>query len=198
MKGAVALEPRFFATPEEFRDWLEANHASESELWVGFHKKGSGKPSITWPESVEQALCFGWIDGVRRSLGGTSYAIRFTPRKPSSNWSRVNVETAERLERSGLMRPSGLKAFEARSEARTAIYAYEQAREAELSDDHARELRANRDAWEYFQSKPPWYRRSAIRWIVSAKKEETRKRRLTTLIECSGRGEDVPPLRRRP
>jgi uncharacterized protein YdeI (YjbR/CyaY-like superfamily) len=188
------MKPTFFATPEEFRAWLEDNHERATELLVGFHKKGSGKPSITWPESVEQALCFGWIDGVRRSLGDESYTIRFTPRKPSSTWSRVNLEKVEELKRRGLMRQAALRAYEERREAKTGIYSYEQREAAELPADYKERLRANPAAWEFWSSCPPSYRKAAVWWVVSAKKEETRVRRLARLIEDSQSGRTVPPL----
>jgi uncharacterized protein YdeI (YjbR/CyaY-like superfamily) len=194
--GATAADATFFASPEEFRGWLERHHESETELWVGFHKRGTGRPSMTWPESVEQALCFGWIDGVRRSLGDESYAIRFTPRKPRSTWSKVNVEKVAELERRGLMRDAGRRAFERREEDRTAIYAYEQDGEAKLPPVYEDRFRGNVAAWEWFQSQAPWYRRTAIRWVVSAKREETRERRLRALIEDSAAGRTIGPLTR--
>jgi uncharacterized protein YdeI (YjbR/CyaY-like superfamily) len=137
------MKPRFFPGPEEFRAWLEDNHEEATELLVGFHKKGSGRPSITWPESVEQALCFGWIDGVRRSLGDDSYTIRFTPRRPSSTWSRTNLEKVEELKRLGLMRPAGLRVYEERREAKTGVYSYEQREAAALPAKYEERLRAN-------------------------------------------------------
>jgi uncharacterized protein YdeI (YjbR/CyaY-like superfamily) len=186
--------PTFFGTPQEFRAWLEENHETATELLVGFHKKGSGKRSITWPESVEQALCFGWIDGVRRSLGDTSYTIRFTPRKPTSTWSRQNLEKVEELKRQGLIRPAGLRAYDERREAKTGIYSYEQREAAELPPEYVERLRANAAAWEFWTSRPPSYRKAAVWWVVSAKKEETRERRLARLIEDSEKGRTVPPL----
>jgi uncharacterized protein YdeI (YjbR/CyaY-like superfamily) len=191
-----AMEPTFFATPAEFRAWLEEHHASESELLVGFHKKGSGKPSITWPESVDQALCFGWIDGVRRSLGAEAYTIRFTPRKARSTWSAVNVARMGELLDEGLVHPAGRAAFERRSDDRTAIYAYERRKTAQLPDSYERELRANPAAAEFFDAQPPWYRRTATHWVISAKREETRARRLAQLIEHSAAGRTIPPLSR--
>jgi uncharacterized protein YdeI (YjbR/CyaY-like superfamily) len=188
------MKPRFFAGPEEFRAWLEDNHHAATELLVGFHKKGSGKPSITWPESVEQALCFGWIDGVRRSLGDDSYTIRFTPRRSSSTWSRVNLEKVEELKSRGLMRPAGLRAYDERREARTGIYSYEQREAAALPGEYEERLRANPAAWEFWTSRPPSYRKAAVWWVVSAKREETRERRLTRLIDDSQEGRTVPPL----
>ena len=195
MVGDVS-EAVFFATPEEFRAWLEAHHDDARELWVGFHKKGSGRPSITWPESVDEALCFGWIDGVRKSLGPDSYAIRFTPRKARSTWSAVNIRRAQELAAEGRMRPAGLKAFEARTDDRSAIYAYEQRQDAKLAPEHEREFRANERAWSFFQAQPPWYRKTAIWWVVSAKREETRRKRLRTLIDDSANGRTLRHLTR--
>jgi uncharacterized protein YdeI (YjbR/CyaY-like superfamily) len=188
------LTPTFFATPQEFRAWLEDNHETATELLVGFHKKGSGKPSITWPESVEEALCFGWIDGVRRSLDHESYTIRFSPRKPNSTWSRVNLEKVEELTRRERMRPAGLRVYEERREAKTGVYSYEQREAAELPAEYEERLRANRAAWDFWTARPPSYRRAAVWWVVSAKKEETRERRLARLIEDSASGRTVPPL----
>jgi uncharacterized protein YdeI (YjbR/CyaY-like superfamily) len=181
----------FFATPDEFRAWLEANHQTENELLVGFYKKGSGKPSMTWPESVDQALCFGWIDGIRRSLSEESYSIRFTPRKQGSTWSAVNIKRAGELIELGLMQPAGLKAFEARREDRSRTYSYEQAEAAGFSDEFGAIFRANPTAWDFFQSQAPSYRRIATHWVVSAKREETRRKRLATLIEDSAAGRRI-------
>jgi uncharacterized protein YdeI (YjbR/CyaY-like superfamily) len=191
------MEPTYFATRAEFRAWLEAHHERETELLVGFHKRGSGRPSITWPESVDQALCFGWIDGVRRSLGADAYTIRFTPRKPRSNWSAINVARMGELEAAGLVHPAGQAAFERRSDDRTAIYSYEQRKTARLPDEYERELRANPAAAEFFDAQAPWYRRTATHWVISAKREETRARRLGQLIEHSAAGRTIPPLTRR-
>jgi uncharacterized protein YdeI (YjbR/CyaY-like superfamily) len=163
------MNPTFFATPDEFRAWFEASHDSESELLVGLYKKGTGRPSITWPESVDQALCFGWIDGVRRSVDVDSYSIRFTRRKPRSIWSAVNIKRAKELRDLGLMHPAGLKAFEQRADERSAIYAYEQRHAAELDEAAEQQLRANTAAWGFFQAQPPSYRRTALWWVISAK-----------------------------
>jgi uncharacterized protein YdeI (YjbR/CyaY-like superfamily) len=190
------VRPTFFATPSEFRAWLEANHDKSSELLVGFHKKGSGSPSITWPEAVDQALCFGWIDGVRRSIDDVSYANRFTPRKPRSNWSAVNVKRVGELTNLGLMHPAGLAAFDRRTEDRSGIYSYEQRHLARLDEGQERRFRANKRGWDFFQAQAPSYRKAAVWWVVSAKREETRRRRLTQLIEDSARGRTVPPLTR--
>jgi uncharacterized protein YdeI (YjbR/CyaY-like superfamily) len=190
------MEPTFFATPEDFRAWLEAHHETETELLVGFHKKGSGRPSITWPESVDQALCFGWIDGVRRSLGDESYTIRFTPRKQRSNWSAINVRRVGELTELGLMRPAGVAAFERRSHDRTAIYSYERRKVAELDAEQERRFRANPGAWKWFQAQPAGYRRTATHWVISAKRPETRERRLEELIEDSAAGRTIRLLTR--
>jgi uncharacterized protein YdeI (YjbR/CyaY-like superfamily) len=191
------VEPVFFAAPSEFRSWLEENHERASELLVGFHKRSTGKPSMTWPESVDEALCFGWIDGLRRSLGPDGYTIRFTPRKPRSTWSAVNIARARELIAEGRMRPAGLRAFEARRDERSAIYAYEQRQDAKLAPEDERELRADDRAWEFFRAQPPSYRKTAIWWVVSAKRDETRRKRLRTLIEDSANGVRIRHLRRR-
>ncbi len=179
---------------DEFRAWLEANHDSATELEVVFYKRASGKPSMTWSESVDQALCFGWIDGVRRGRDDESYTIRFTPRRPGSNWSKINVEKVAKLTEAGLMRPAGVAAFERRRDDRTGVYSFEN--EAELSAEYEARLRANRAAADYFDSRPPWYRRTAIHLVMSAKREETRERRLEQLIEDSAAGRDIKQLRR--
>jgi uncharacterized protein YdeI (YjbR/CyaY-like superfamily) len=189
------VKPVFFATRAEFRSWLERHHADRRELLVGFHKKGTGRPSITWPESVDEALCFGWIDGVRRSIGDEAYTIRFTPRQARSSWSAVNVRRAGELIEEGRMTPAGLAAFEARGDDRTAIYSYEQRHAATLDDEQERRFRAAAEAWEWFQARPPSYRRAAIHWVTSAKRPETRERRLQTLIEDCAAGRNVKPLR---
>jgi uncharacterized protein YdeI (YjbR/CyaY-like superfamily) len=186
----------FFETPAEFRAWLEENHATETELLVGFYRKGSGKPSITWPEAVGEALCFGWIDGVRRGIDEESYSIRFTPRKPTSNWSKVNIDKVAELTENGRMRHAGIAAFERRSEKRSGIYSYEQRKEAAFDAGQESEFRANDAAWSFFQSQPPGYRRTATHWVVTAKREETRQRRLATLIDDSANGRRLGHLTR--
>ncbi len=186
------MEPLFFPSPADFRAWLEANHEHAQELWVGYYKKGSGKPSLTWPESVDQALCFGWIDGLRKSIDADRYMIRFTPRKPGSNWSAVNIRKVDELTGQGLMRPAGIRAFENRKEAKSEIYSYEQRENAALNQAQEQQLRANPQAWEFFQSRPGSYRKAAIWWVVSAKKEETRARRLAELIALSAEGRLIP------
>ncbi|MDQ3880355.1 MAG: YdeI/OmpD-associated family protein [Chloroflexota bacterium] len=188
------MRPTYFATPDEFRAWLAEHHASERELWVGFHRKSSGRPSITWPEAVGQALCFGWIDGVRRSVDDESYANRFTPRTARSTWSAVNIRSVKELIAAGLMHPAGLAAFERRADERSAIYSYEQRHAATLDAADEARFRANPPAWDWFQSQPPSYRTAAAHWVVTAKREETRRRRLETLIEDSAKRRRVGPL----
>src|SRR5215218_1988433 len=179
------MEPTFFATPEDFRAWLHANHATAGELWVGFHKVGSGRPSITWPQSVDEALCVGWIDGVRKRLDEHSYVIRFTPRKPGSIWSAVNIRRMGELQAEGRVLPAGAAAFERRRDDKSAIYSYERRHAAELPPEYEARFRQDAVAWEFFQRQPPWYRRTATHWVISAKKEETREKRISTLIADS-------------
>jgi uncharacterized protein YdeI (YjbR/CyaY-like superfamily) len=181
----MPTKPTFFPTPSHFRAWLEAHHDKLSEHLVGFHKKGSGKPSITWPESVEVALCFGWIDGVRKSLNETSYTIRFTPRKPTSTWSAININLVQKLTKQGLMHPAGLKAFAARSEKKSGIYSYEQRKTARFTREQEKQFRANKPARDFFQSQPPGYKQLTTYWVTTAKKEETRQKRLSELIAHS-------------
>jgi uncharacterized protein YdeI (YjbR/CyaY-like superfamily) len=187
------VKPLFFRTPSEFRAWLAKNHAKAAELWVGFYKKDSGRPSITWPESVDQALCFGWIDGVRKSIDATSYTIRFSPRRAESIWSAINIKRVEELVAEGKVKPAGLKAYESRKENRSGIYSYEQ-RPAEMVEPYAGLFKKNNGAWRFFQDQPPYYRKVVTWWIVSAKREETRIKRLEKLIAHSARGERLPGL----
>ena len=193
---SIVQTPTFFSAPNLFRKWLEKNHGRVPELLVGFYKKDSGKPSITWPESVDEALCFGWIDGVRRSVDVHSYSIRFTPRRSGSIWSAVNVKRAKDLIARGAMRPAGQAAFETRSDKKSGIYAYEQRDLAKLTAAAERQFRANRKAWDFFQKQPPWYRRTAIYWVATAKKEETRQKRLTTLVADSENERTIRQLTR--
>ena len=188
-------EPVFFETPAELREWFAANHSRADELWVGFRRKASGLPTITWPESVDQALCFGWIDGVRKGVDDVSYKIRFTPRRERSTWSAVNIRRVAELREAGLMQPAGEAAFARRSEKRSAIYSYEQRSEAALSEAQEAEFRTAPDgAWEFFCAQPAGYRRTAVYWVVSAKREETRARRLATLIADSAAGRRLKQL----
>ena len=181
------MKPKFFSSQEKFREWLEKNHDRENELLLGFHKKDSGRKSITYPEALDEALCFGWIDGVRRRLDEISYTIRFTPRKPRSIWSNVNVRHVERLQKAGRMAEPGLKAYALRDPKRTGIYAFEN-RPREFSPAYEKKFRANKAAWEFFQKEPPSLRRTCIFWVMSAKKEETRLRRLQNLIDSAAKG----------
>jgi len=180
------LKSKFFRTPTDFRAWLEKNHATATELWVGFYKKDSGKPSITWPESVDQALCFGWIDGIRKRIDEISYQIRFTRRRRGSIWSEINIKRSEELVRQKQMRPSGLKAFAARIENKSGIYSYEQ-RTTELAEPYAQLLKKNEIASNFFEMQPASYRKMICWWIVSAKREETRMARLAKLISESAK-----------
>jgi uncharacterized protein YdeI (YjbR/CyaY-like superfamily) len=185
--------PRFFKTPAEFRKWLQQNHTSATELLVGFYKTSSGKPSITWPQSVDEALCFGWIDGVRKGVDDVSYTIRFCPRKATSIWSAINIRKVAELTKAKRMQAAGLKAFAARRENKSGIYSYEK-RPSELGEPYASMLSKNKKAREFFDSRPASYRRAAIWWVISAKKEETRLKRAQTLISCSASAKPIPPL----
>jgi uncharacterized protein YdeI (YjbR/CyaY-like superfamily) len=183
----TVMEPTYFPSPSAFRAWLESHHAQADELWVGYHKRGTGTPSLTWPESVDEALCFGWIDGLRRSVDVERYAIRFTPRRQGSNWSRVNLGRVEALIAEGRMRPAGLAAYEGRRRD-DAGYSYEE-RPQELPEALARAFRdRNEAAWTFFQAQSPSYRRLAIGWVLAAKREETRLRRLEQIVEASAAG----------
>ena len=185
------MEPTFFATPEDFRAWLQAHHDRESELLVGFYTKGSGKPSITWPQSVDEALCYGWIDGIRRNAGEDAYTIRFTPRKKKSTWSAVNIARVAELTKTGRMQPAGLKAFEAREESNSRIYAYENRDKLSLDPAMEERFRANEKAWNFFQAQPPGYRRTATFHVMGAKQDATRQRRLDQLIADSAAGRRI-------
>jgi uncharacterized protein YdeI (YjbR/CyaY-like superfamily) len=181
------MEPKFFSSQEKFREWLEKNHDTAKELLVGFHKKKSGKKSITYAEALDEALCFGWIDGVRKSLNETSYTIRFTPRKPKSIWSLVNVKHVERLQKEGRMAEPGLKIYALRDPKRTGIYAFEN-RPKEFSPVYEKKFRANKGAWDYFQTIPPSLRNNYVFWVMGGKKEDTQLRRLDLLIESCAKG----------
>ena len=182
--------PTFFATEADFRRWLGANHDKVDQLLVGFWKRGSGKPSIDWPQARDQALCFGWIDGVRKSLGDEAYTIRFTPRRKRSIWSKVNLERFEALKASGQMTAAGEKAL-AESTGRKGVYAYEKPLSELPAEDEAR-FRKNKAAWADWEKRPPGYRKVVLHWVTSAKKPETRAKRLATLIQCSAKGEKIP------
>lgn len=185
------MKPVFFASPAAFRAWLEENHHTADEVRVGFYRKDSGKTSITWAEAVDQALCFGWIDGVRHRVDEVSYSNRFTPRQARSNWSSVNIARVAVLTEQGLMNAAGIAAFERRSQARSGIYSYEQRHAATLTRDQEKAFRANRKAWSFFQAQAPSYQRIMVYHIASAKKDETKRRRLDALIRASADGKRV-------
>jgi len=187
------MKPTFFRTPDEFRKWLAKHHDTTNQLLVGYYKKDTGKPSITWPESVDEALCFGWIDGIRKSIDDSRYTIRFTPRRSGSTWSSVNIGRAQELIKQGRMQPAGLTAYEARRENKSGIYSYEQ-RPAELVEPYNRLLKKNKAAWSFFQQQPPSYRKVISWWIVCAKKEETRLKRLERLEVFSAKGQRLPEM----
>ena len=187
---------RYMRSAAAFREWLEAHHATADEVWVGFRKRSTGLPSLTWPEAVDEALCFGWIDGIRKSVDETRYTIRFTPRRKGSNWSAVNLRKMAALLAQGRVSPAGLRAYEARDPARDAQYSYETRRG--LGPAEERVFKKDRKAWAYFQAQPPHYRRLSGSWVVSAKKEETRQRRLAVLVDCSLREEWIPGFIPRP
>ena len=191
---AMTKLPIFFKTPNHLRSWLSDHHASETELLVGYYKVGSGLPSMNWSESVDEALCFGWIDGVRSKIDGTSYANRFTPRRKGSIWSLVNVAKVEALIASGRMQAAGMTAYEARNYSRTGVYAFEQVQPAVLADSEIHDFKRNQAAWHYFEIAAPSYQRSMIHWIVSAKKAETRARRLARLVQACEERRRIPRL----
>lgn len=181
-------KPLFFANQEAFREWLEQNHAQESELLVGFYKVGTGKPSMTWSESVDQALCFGWIDAVRKSIDAESYSIRFTPRRANSIWSAVNIRKVEELTQKGLMQEAGLKAFSLRKPEKSVIYAYENEPQS-LSESFETVFKKHESAWNFFIAQAPSYRNSIIHWIMSAKQTQTQITRLEKIIQISAKFE---------
>jgi uncharacterized protein YdeI (YjbR/CyaY-like superfamily) len=189
------VKPIYFSSPQDFYDWLEENHKTADEVYVGYYKKATNQPSLTWSEAVDQALCFGWIDGRVNRIDDDRHMQRFTPRRPGSNWSKINVEKVAKLREAGLMRPAGIAAFERRTDDKTGVYSFER-ENATLPPEYEARLRANTAAAGYFDSRPPWYRRTAIHLVMSAKREETRLRRLAQLIEDSAAGRDIKQLRR--
>ena len=190
------MKPTFFATRRELRAWLDEHHDAATQLWIGLYKKGSGRPSITWSEVVDEALCFGWIDGIRRGIDEQSYMNRITPRKPNSNWSARNTRRFHELEDERRVQPAGRRAFDQRREDRTAVYSYEQRYEVTLDRGFERRFRANKGAWSWFDAQPEGYKAIARYWVMSAKRLEGRERRLATLIEDSAKGRRGGPLRR--
>ena len=187
--------PTAFRNAAGFRAWLNRHHASETEVLVKLYKVHAKQKGLSYSEALDEALCYGWIDGVRRGGDEESFNIRFTPRKPKSTWSAVNIRSVAALEASGRMHEGGRAAFSRRSAERSGIYAYEN-RGTELSPEYQRKLKANKRAWEFFAAQPPWYRRTSIYWVMSAKKEETRERRLSSLIDFSSEGKPIPQLDR--
>ena len=193
----MTLEPHdvlFLETPAELRDWFQSHHQTATDLWLGYHLKATGKPTITWSEAVDEALCVGWIDSIRKRLDATTSAQRFTPRRKGSTWSAINVAKVAALTAEGRMRPAGLAAFEARTADNTAIYAYERPH-ATFAEDELARFRAVPDAWADWEARPPSYRRTVTHWVTSAKAAETRARRLESLIADSAAGEKVRPMR---
>jgi uncharacterized protein YdeI (YjbR/CyaY-like superfamily) len=204
---ADAPEPIYFASPEELRDWFDANHETADELWVGYWKKAAGRPTISWAQAVDEALCVGWIDTTRYSVDDERSRQRFTPRRKGSNWSSVNIANVERLTGEGRMRPAGVRAFEQRTAAKSGVYSYENRHQARFTADEEARFRADEAAWAWFQARSPSYRTGATWWVVSAKRDETRARRLAELIQESaagrtprqltpiGRNQDGSPIR---
>jgi uncharacterized protein YdeI (YjbR/CyaY-like superfamily) len=184
------MKPKFFASPAAFRQWLQKNHKTATELVVGFYKVHTGKPSLSWPQSVDEALCFGWIDGVRTSIDEHSYQIRFTPRKPDSIWSAVNIKKVALLAQQGLMQPAGIEAFESRNQAKAGLYAHEK-EEVRLAPPFEKQFKARKAAWKYFAALPPGYRKSSVNWVMSARQEATQLKRLQQLIEESEAGTNM-------
>ena len=187
------MEPLFFSSQLKFREWLKKNHTKKKELLVGFYKVTSGKESMTWPQSVDEALCYGWIDGVRKSIDEKSYTIRFTPRRPSSNWSAINIKKIEELRKNGLMQEAGLEAFKHRKESKSAIYTYEK-QPAQLDSSFIKKFQASKKAWNFFQSQSPSYQRTVIGWILQAKQDATKIRRLENLIRDCKAGKKIKSL----
>jgi uncharacterized protein YdeI (YjbR/CyaY-like superfamily) len=192
------VAPAFFETPAALRRWFKAHHASSAELWIGFYKKDSGRRGVVYKQALDEALCFGWIDGMVRRVDDASYMQRFTPRRPRSNWSAVNIAKMRALVDEGRAQPAGLAAFERRTPDRSAVHSYEQRQMAALSAAERRAVKANPTAWSFFEAQPPHYKRTVAWWIQSAKKDETRTRRLASLIDFSARGRMVPPFVQRP
>ncbi|MEZ0293227.1 MAG: YdeI family protein [Solirubrobacteraceae bacterium] len=188
-------EPIYFASAAEFGNWLAEHHANATEVWVGYWKKHTGKPSLVWSDAVDEALCFGWIDGVLRRVDDERHMQRFTPRKPTSNWSAVNVAKVAALREAGRMRSAGEAAFARRRPDRTGVYSFEQPADPQLAPEQRARFEAEPEAWAFFQAQPPSYRKQASWWVISAKKPETRARRLALLISDSAAGERIKPLR---
>ena len=185
---------RFFKSAEDLRRWLDKNHSRADELWIGFYRKDSGKGGITYAEALDEALCYGWIDGIRKKLDDVSFTTRFTPRKANSIWSNINVAHVARLSRQGRMKLPGIEAYQKRTDARTGVYSFER-ETASLEPAMVKEFRKNTAAWKFFEAQPPYYRRLAAWYVINAKRQETRDSRLKSLIDNSGRGERLPQFR---
>lgn len=190
----MAEEVLFFGTPDGFRKWLEENHHKKDVQWIGYYKAATGKPSMTWEESVREALCFGWIDGLRKSIDDESYKIRFTPRKPNSHWSDKNIRMVEELIAEGNMKEPGLKKFEKRNEKNSRRASYEQ-ESGKLKEEYEKQIRQNQKAWKFFEELAAGYTKISVHWVMSAKREDTRQRRLKVLIESCENGEKIPLLK---
>ena len=188
---------KYFKTPADLRSWFEKNHQKKREQWIGYYKKDSGTPSITWPESVDQALCFGWIDGVRKSVDDKRYTIRFTPRRTTSIWSVINIKRVKELKKLGLMKREGLTLFELRDGKKSNRYSFEQRKNPVLPLRYKKIFRSNKNAWTFFSTQPPWYRKASVWWIISAKQEKTKMQRLERMIRDSETGISIPVLRRK-
>lgn len=184
------MKPVFFISPAQLRKWLTKNHKTADELWVGLYKKHTGKPSVTWPQVVDEALCFGWIDGIRKSIDADSFANRITPRRKGSHWSAVNLKRVQELQAEGRMTPAGMQAYEQRDPAKSQEYSFEQ-REIVWPPALQREFKQRKQAWAFFSAQPPGYRKTISWWVISAKKEKTQRRRLERVIEASAAGERV-------
>ena len=193
----MTIEPRFFKKPADFRKWLQKNHETAAELWVGLYKKHTGKPSITWPEVVDQVLCFGWIDGIRKSIDAEAYMNRVTPRRKGSNWSAVNIKRVQELREAGLMTPAGERAFAERDASKVNQYSFERDH-AEFSPAQQTAFRKNRKAWAFFQAQPPHYRKQMTWWVISAKQASTQERRLARLIDDCAAGIRIQPMQPAP
>ena len=193
MTKLTPTDVRFFVSPAAFYEWLDVNHETAPELWVGYHRKATGRPSLTWAQSVDQALCFGWIDGIRKGLDDETFTIRFTPRRRTSIWSAVNLTRVPELIEAGVMRPAGVRAYEGRDRRKDAIYSYEN-RSRPFAPEYEAEFAANEGAWAWFAAQPAGYRRNAMYWVMSAKQDATRERRLAQLIEAAAAGQRVGAL----
>jgi len=190
MKKSNQAGPVYFNSQNEFREWLEKNHDKESEIIAGYYKVGTGRPSMTWSESVDQAICFGWIDGIRRSVDNERYTIRFTPRRPGSIWSNVNLRKVEELKKKGLMKKPGLDVYNKRKDAKSGIYSFEN-EITTLDKKYEKIFKASKSAWDFFMKQPPSYKKTRTHWVMSAKQEETRLARLNKLIKASGENQRV-------